>query len=148
LHNYPRKTLEIFEGLPPPTENDGSYEREHYYKGWCGGTVEKVEEIFCRLQFPRERLHIIKGWFKDTFPRTVPSIGQIALLHIDADWYDSVKICLETLYPKVSVGGYIVLDDYGTFSGCRKALHEYLDRYHINAELQTREGTGRYFRKP
>ncbi len=104
--------FDSFEGLPPPTEQDGTYEREHYYKGWCGGTAEKVEEIFQRFRLPRERLRIVQGWFENTFPKTVPNMGPIALLHIDADWYESVKICLETLYPKVVSGGYIELDDY------------------------------------
>lgn len=140
--------FDSFEGLPPPTENDGSYERENYYKGWCGGTAEKVEEILKTIKFPRERLHIVKGWFENTFPREASKVKPIALLHVDADWYESVKICIETFYPMVSSGGYIVFDDYGTFSGCKKALHEYLDTHHIEVELQTRDNVGVYFKKP
>lgn len=139
--------FDSFEGLPPPTENDGSYEHENYYKGWCKGSVEKVEEIFHRLKLPREHLHIVKGWFQDTFLYEAPKIGQIALLHIDADWYESVKICLETFYPKVSSGGYIEFDDYGKFPGCKKAVHEYFARHNIQADIKTHDN-GMYFRKP
>lgn len=138
--------FDSFEGLPPPTENDGSYEREHHFYGWCKGGMEKVHEIFKRLHLPTDRLHIVAGWFQDTFPNNVPEIKQIALVHIDADWYESVKICLEYLYPKVAVGGYIAFDDYGFFSGCRKAVHEYLATHGIQAELKTYDG-GVYFRK-
>lgn len=139
--------FDSFEGLPPPTENDGEYEREHYFKGWCGGTAEKVQELFNTLRIPLERTHIVKGWFEDTFPKHIPQVEEVALLHIDADWYDSVKICLDALYPKVVKGGYVVLDDFGAFSGCRKALTEYIEQHAITAELQSRDGKGVYFKK-
>ncbi|MBP6860224.1 MAG: class I SAM-dependent methyltransferase [Candidatus Pacebacteria bacterium] len=140
--------FDSFEGLPEPTENDGEYEREHYYEGWCLGAKDMVHEIFERMHIAESRLQIVEGWFDKTFPTAVPKVGDIALLHIDADWYESVKICLEHLYPKVVPGGYIVLDDYGAFPGCRKALHEYLDTHGIKAELLTNDGAGRHFRKP
>lgn len=140
--------FDSFEGLPPPTENDGAYERAHYFKGWCGGTEAMVLEAFDRARVSRKNLHIVPGWYDATFPTEVPKVGDIALLHIDCDWYESVKICLEQLYPRVVPGGYVELDDYGTFPGCRKALHEYLDAHGIKAELMTNDGVGRHFRKP
>ncbi|MFA7302330.1 MAG: TylF/MycF/NovP-related O-methyltransferase [Candidatus Paceibacterota bacterium] len=140
--------FDSFEGLPPPTENDGMYERNHYYPGWCGGTVEMVQEIFRTLRLPSGKQHVERGWFQETFPRVAPQVGPIALLHIDADWYDSVKICLDTFYPKVASGGYIVFDDYGTFSGCRKAVNEYFEKHKMTVTLETRDGVGRYFKKP
>ena len=140
--------FDSFEGLPSPTENDGLYERTHYYKGWCGGSVEKVHEIFRILDLSREYLHIIKGLFQETFTQENTKIVNIALLHIDADWYESVKICLETFYPKVSHGGYVVFDDYNTFSGCKKAVHEYFDKHNLKVKLETRDGVGVYFKKP
>jgi O-methyltransferase len=139
--------FDSFEGLPPPTESDGSYERENYYEGWCKGSTEKVKEIFKRLKLPKKRLNLIEGWFQDTFPREVSKIKQIALLHIDADWYESVKICLQTFYPIVTKGGYIEFDDYGKFSGCKKAIHEYLTKHNIHAKLVTHDN-GMYLKKP
>ena len=138
--------FDSFEGLPPPTENDGAYEQKNYYEGWCKGEIKKVEEIFRRLALPMERVHIVKGWFQDTFP--MARIEPIALLHIDADWYESVKLCLEKFYPHVAAGGYVELDDYGTWEGCRKAVDEYFAAHHIRVELKTRDQVGFYFQKP
>ena len=51
--------FDSFEGLPPPTENDGTYEKEHYYQGWCKGSIEKVKEIFQHLRLPEKRFHLV-----------------------------------------------------------------------------------------
>lgn len=82
---------------------------------------------------PRERVHIVKGWFQDTFATV--EIPNIALLHIDADWYQSVKLALERFYAHVSPGGFIVFDDYGFWEGCRKAVDEFLSRMPVPPEL-------------
>ena len=139
LSAEPRTTwlFDSFEGLPAPTSKDGVYEQQHYYKGWCAGSVQKVEEIFRKLNLDLGKVRIIKGWFDQTFPREASNIENIALLHIDADWYESVKICLDTFYPKVVRGGYIEFDDYGTWEGCKKAVDEYFAREHINVPLLT-----------
>jgi O-methyltransferase len=139
--------FDSFEGLPPPTENDGSYEKENYFKGWCKGSIEKVEEIFGKLGLPSKHLHIIKGWFQNTFSVENFKIEKIALLHIDSDWYESVKICIENFYPKVSKGGYICFDDYKKFLGCKRAVQEYLQSNNIKVELKMYDN-GMYFRKP
>jgi len=75
-----------------------------------------------------------KGWFHKTFPKT--NIEAIALLHVDADFYDSVRLTLETWGPHVSNGGYIQIDDYSSFTGCRKAVDEYLTA-HPKLRLET-----------
>jgi len=139
--------FDSFEGLPPPTKNDGTFEQENYYEGWCKGTIQRVEEIFKHFRIPEKRTHIVAGWFENTFPLQLSNINQIALLHIDADWYESVKICLETFYPKVSSGGYIEFDDYGKFSGCKKAIQEYVSSNNIKTEFITHDN-GMYFKKP
>lgn len=137
--------FDSFEGLPPPTQEDGEFERSNYYRGWCEGHVEDVEEVWKELSLPRERLHIVKGWFQDTFSYT--DIPKIALLHIDADWYASVKISLEKFYPHVTRGGYIEFDDYGSWEGCKKAVDEFFASHNIKAKLKTRDNIGYYFRK-
>lgn len=70
---------------------------------------------------------IAKGWFSETF-QTLP-MGPIALLHIDCDFYDPVKLCLETFYDRVVSGGYIIIDDYGAYEGCRRATDEFIARH-------------------
>jgi hypothetical protein len=67
----------------------------------------------------------VKGWFKDTVPgREFPE--PIAVLRLDGDWYESTLTCLESLYPKVTPGGVVIIDDYYVWDGGARAVHEYL----------------------
>ena len=68
-------------------------------------------------------VHILPGWFQDTIPNN--DFGPIALLHLDCDFYDAVKFCLEKLFDKVVTGGYIVIDDYSSHKGCKLAVDEF-----------------------
>lgn len=77
-----------------------------------------------------------KGWFQHTLPIDAPKIDKICLLRLDGDLYESTKVCLEYLYPKISNGGYIVIDDYGLV-GCRKAVTEYLEKNNLTPEIKT-----------
>lgn len=114
--------FDSFAGLPAPGELDGADSA-----GWEGayrGSAERVAEGFRRFADP-ERLHIVAGWFADTFPTALDEIGEVALLHVDADWYESVKLALETFYPRVSGGGLVVIDDYTSWAGARRATDEF-----------------------
>ncbi len=136
--------FDSFEGLPRPGENDGATAAANYRDGWCLGSEEHVRDIFRRLGVMNERVRIVKGWFEHTFPAT--SVPPIALLHIDADWYDSVKICLETHYDHVVPGGYIVLDDYGRWEGCTRATDEFVAARGIEPLIPTGP-VGHYLQK-
>ncbi len=68
---------------------------------------------------------IVKGWFSDTLPEFTPS-SMIAVLRLDADWFDSTLTCLESLYPLMSPHGVIIVDDYYMWDGCSRAVHQYL----------------------
>ena len=136
--------FDSFEGLPQPTDKDGAKARSCVW--WCHGDLSKVREIFRKLRIPESRVHVVKGWFHDTFPSV--DVQDIALLHIDADWYESVGLCLDTFYDRVRPGGFIVIDDYGHWEGCRRATDEFLARRGIDVELTRVDYTGRYFQKP
>jgi O-methyltransferase len=136
--------FDSFEGLPKPTDKDG--DEAPAYEGWCHGDLSKVKKVLRKLRIPESRVHIIKGWFQDTFPSV--RIGDIAILHIDADWYESVKLCLEKFYDSVQPGGYIVLDDYGDWEGCRIATDEFLKQHSLDVKLIQVDYTGYYFQKP
>jgi O-methyltransferase len=139
--------FDSFEGLPEPGENDGEWERKHYFKGWSQGDPAKVREAFRKLGVPTERFEIVKGWFDRTLPGA--PIRSISLLHVDADWYESVKTVLETLYAKVERGGFVVLDDYGRFEGCRKAFDEFnRAREGGRLSLVKVDSSAYYFRRP
>lgn len=136
--------FDSFEGLPPPAPEDG--EKARGFSGACRGNRHSVELALRIAGVDRSRVHIVPGWFVDTFPFV--SIGSIAMLTIDADWYHSVRLSLEKFYDAVSPGGFIYLDDYGYWEGCRKATDEFLALRTIGAQLIAVDDTGHYFRKP
>ena len=140
--------FDSFEGLPRPTENDGKVERDNYFEGWCKGDVNKVRRIFSKLGVPMEGVKIVPGWFEGTLRSA--RVDRIAILHIDADWYDSVKLVLEAFYEKVVPGGFIVLNDYGAWPGCNKAIDDYIVEHHLREIKMTivEPSTGAYFQKP
>jgi O-methyltransferase len=110
-----------FEGLPEPKAIDGPDAAQ--WTGGCVGAIEKLNDILTKINVPENRICIRKGWFQDTFVEPLPE--KIALLHIDADWYDSVALALDTFYDRVVEGGVIVLDDFGYWEGCRVAFYDF-----------------------
>lgn len=72
-------------------------------------------------------VNIVKGWFKDSLPSFLKE-EKIALLRLDGDWYESIMDCMELLYPNVVTGGLIIIDDYYTWDGCSRAIHDYLSK--------------------
>jgi O-methyltransferase len=87
----------------------------------------------------------LKGWFKDTLP-TAP-IERLAVLRLDGDMYSSTIEALTSLYPKLSPGGFCIIDDYGAIAGCKQAVDDFRREQGITAELQPVDWTGRYWRK-
>ena len=89
------------------------------------GKPEAVKSLVCSVGYPESAVHLHVGYFQDTlcrFPRAEP----IALLRIDADWFQSTKVCLDSLAGCLSPGGIIVVDDYGAYDGCAAAVNEFL----------------------
>jgi O-methyltransferase len=111
-----------FEGMPEITAADGPVAAD--FVGECVGDEAKVHAAMRLARFPEDRYVIRKGWFQDTFTAG-PMSGSVAFLHIDADWYDSVQLALETFYDRVSTGGVIILDDFGHWEGCREAFYDF-----------------------
>lgn len=136
--------FDTFEGLPPPTADDPDFEIANLYTGTCVGSMDDVRASFARLGISGP-VELVKGLFQDTLPQT--PIETIAVLHIDGDWYDSVKTCLENLYDKVAEGGVIQIDDYGFWKGARKAVDEFFQRRSITANLKRLDYSGRQFIK-
>ena len=139
--------FDSFEGLPPPGEKDGNLEKQNYFPGWNKGNVRLVREVFEKIGYPSGKLKIVPGWFDETLIRE--PIKDIVILHIDADWYESVKTVLEMLYNRVVPGGFVVLDDYGLWPGCGRAVSDYFSENHISKiNLHKIGGQGAYFQKP
>ncbi len=93
--------------------------------GGAGDEAAVYQLIVNQMSYPAPFVHLHKGWFQETLPLVKKDIAGIALLRLDGDWYASTKVCLEHLYDKVVTGGVIIVDDYGAYDGCRKAVDEY-----------------------
>ncbi len=146
--------FDSYEGLPEPTKEDyingktGSFIRP-LPKGSCLGTLEQVSDlIYKKLKKSPRTVKLIKGWFQDTIPLYKNKIKEIAILRLDGDWYDSTKIPLENLYDQVSIGGIVIIDDYGTCFGAKKATDEFINLRKLNVKLLPDGRGGIYFFKP
>lgn len=143
--------FDSFEGLPAPgkkdtADKDGVSPEDHTNK--CIASMEDVEKIFFSiLKLNRKNIVIRKGWFENTIPGAEKEIGPIAILRLDADWYESTKGCLDNLYDRVISGGYVIIDDYGFWEGCKKAVDEFLERRKLNVNLINIDKEGVYFQK-
>lgn len=97
-------------------------------------SIEQVKNHMNSFGIESNSLVYHKGWFQNTLPTDAAKISKISLLRLDGDLYESTKVCLEYLYPKISKGGYIIIDDYA-LSGCRKAVDEYLNKHKITPKI-------------
>jgi O-methyltransferase len=135
--------FDSFAGMPEITPEDG--DQAQVYVGQLVADPSKVTKVLSLVGADMRRTRLVKGWFQDTFPGA--QISQIALLNIDADWYSSVKLCLETFYDRVSPGGYISFDDYGYWPGCRRAVDEFFQNRGLSYQLHEVDDSGRWFQK-
>lgn len=125
--------FDSYEGLPPVTDLDGASAAN-----WQNNVSSKLfydncsaSELDARTAMSMAKVmnpNIIKGWFQDTLPgASIP--GGIAILRMDGDWYKSTMQILQNLFPQVNPGGLIIIDDYYTWDGCAKAVHDYLSEH-------------------
>lgn len=133
--------FDVFSRIPPPSTADGEDVIARYkiiesgrasgiggdiYYGYAENLLEVVKENFlsfgCRVD--DETIILVAGLFQDTLP--MHNDISISLAHIDCDWYDPVSLCLNHTLQRMSAGGFIIVDDYNDWSGCRKATDEFL----------------------
>ena len=139
--------FDSWKGLPEPSIYDISLRGQPGQKGMALGSEEKARELlFEKLKLNDGTIHLVRGWFSDSLPARKNEVGQIALLHLDCDWYESVKLCLEELYDRVVIGGYVFIDDYGHWRGCKKAVDEFIKKRTLGVELVRIDYTGVCFR--
>jgi hypothetical protein len=108
---------------------------------WCYSPLAEVEAVMRSVGYPAERIHFIEGRVEETLPRRAPE--HIALLRLDTDWYESTRHELVHLYPRLNVGGVLIVDDYGHWKGARRAVDEYLAESGAALYLQRIDYTGR-----
>jgi O-methyltransferase len=136
-----------FAGLPKP---DGRHAADAGRSHWRGNAVlavplAEVQQNFARYGLLDEQVRFLPGWFKDTLPQA--PIERLALLRLDGDLYASTMDTLESLYPRLSPGGFVLVDDYGALRECRQAVEDYRRRHGIETPLQVIDWTGVYWRK-
>lgn len=108
---------------------------------WAYSPIEKVKSNILKTGYPSDLIHCVKGKVEDTLLNN--SIDKISLLRLDTDWYESTKIELELLFPKLQKGGILIIDDYGHWEGSKKAVDEYLDKHKLKLFLSRIDYTGR-----
>jgi O-methyltransferase len=113
---------------------------------WCYSSLDEVKNNMAVSNYPAANIRFVQGKVEDTLPE--PSIDRIALLRLDTDWYESTRHELETLYDKLVPGGVLIIDDYGHWSGARKAVDEFINRRNLPLFLQRIDYTGRMAIKP
>ena len=120
--------FDSYEGMPPAKEIDGeaarAWERDissPKYHNNCRASEDEANQAMSMSAATDYTL--VKGWFNETLPRA--SVGPIAFLRMDADWYDSTKHILDNLAHCVVPGGLIIVDDYYVFEGCARAVNEF-----------------------
>jgi O-methyltransferase len=140
-----------FEGLPKaewdryPNRKGGPVDDLWKANDYLGVSVEQVRANFLRYGLLDERVKFLPGWFKDTLP--LAPIRQLALMRLDGDLYDSTMDALKHLYPKLSVGGYVIVDDYGCIPACRQAVHDFRQARGTADEIRPIDWTGVYWRR-
>jgi O-methyltransferase len=125
-----------FQGLPPPDATrypSDAGDPHHTFNYFLGISLEQVKRNFERYGLLDEQVRFLKGWFKDTLPGA--PIKTLALLRLDGDMYESTMDALANLYPKLSIGGYIIVDDY-YLDGCKQAVHDYRRKHGITEGIQ------------
>lgn len=132
---------DTFEGMTEPQDVDlshiGDSASEMYQKSdgkWCYSSLEEVKSNLATIKFEKGKLHFIKGKVEDTIPND-ETPEKIALLRLDTDWYESTKHEMTHLFPRLTKGGILIIDDYGHWSGCKKAIDEYLEENNISLFL-------------
>ncbi len=136
---------DTFEGMSEPTDVDKSVRGESATNAYsnkdetwnrieCFSNLAEVKSNIKTIDYPDDKISFIKGKVEDTIPNVaIPE--QISILRLDTDWYESTLHEMEHLYPKLVKGGIIIIDDYGHWEGCRKAVNEYIEKNHINLFL-------------
>jgi asparagine synthase (glutamine-hydrolysing) len=147
------KVYDVFDMIPPPTEDDPVEVHERYriitsgkstgiggdeYYGYVDNIFEIVDKNLKKNLHEEayKNIFLIKGLLQETLILEEP----VAFAHVDVDWYEPVKVALERIFPLLSVGGSIILDDYFDWGGCRKATDEYLAGQSGNYDINNKFG--------
>ena len=135
-----------FHGLPRPDPEKYPADKgdEHYKQEFLAISQSEVENNFRKYGLLDGQVIFLKGWFEDTLPNA--PIEKLAILRLDGDMYGSTMDALASLYPKLSSGGFCIIDDYSV-SRCKKAVDDFRAENGIDSEVKVVDWTGVYWRK-
>jgi O-methyltransferase len=135
-----------FEGLPKPDAAKYPADKgdTHHIHAYLAVSKDEVENNFRKYGLLDNQVVFLKGWFRDTLAQA--PIEKLSILRLDGDMYGSTMESLECLYPKLSSGGFCIIDDYA-LSGCKSAVDDYRSKHAVNLEMKEIDWTGRYWRK-
>jgi len=136
-----------FAGLPPP--NAAQYPQDAgdwlHTRPELAVSLDEVRANFARSGLLDEQVRFLPGWFRETLPDA--PIERLAVLRLDGDMYESTMDALRALYPKLSVGGYCIIDNYGAMESCQQAIHDYRREHGITDTIHTVDWTGAYWKR-
>jgi O-methyltransferase len=135
-----------FEGLPKPDPDKYpvDFGDEHHKNSYLAVSLEEVQGNFRKYGLLDDKVVFLKGWFKDTLP-TAP-ITQLAVLRLDGDMYESTIDGLVNMYPRLSTGGFCIVDDYA-LETCHRAIDDFRASNGIKAEIKWIDSASVYWRK-
>jgi len=135
--------FDTFEGMTEPSIEDVKsttgenainkflISKKNEYVDWCYASIEEVQKNFVEAGVNLSNCNFIKGDVENTIPKEAKNIDKISFLRLDTDWYESTKIELKYLYPKIIKKGFLIIDDYGRWDGSKKAVDEYFEKMKI-----------------
>jgi O-methyltransferase len=146
--------FDTFQGMTAPTSKDVDYSgktaaqllAEEPGFDCSDAPIETAKAVLRDTGYPEARIHFVRGIVEDTIPAAAPE--SISLLRLDTDWYESTKHELVNLFPRISHGGVLIIDDYGHWEGARRACDEYFLENRIPILLNRIDYTGRIALKP
>jgi len=136
-----------FSGLPKPDADlyPADAGDQHYTWTQLVVSLEEVQANFSRYGLLDEQVRFLPGWFSDTLPHA--PIERLAVLRLDGDMYSSTMEAFTHLYPKLAVGGYVIVDDYGAVPGCRAATEDFRARHGVTEPLERIDWTGVFWKR-
>jgi len=136
-----------FAGLPMPDMEKYPADAgdTHHTYAPLAISLEQVKSNFERYDLLDDQVQFLKGWFKDTLPGA--PISKLAVARLDGDMYESTMDGLKNLYPQLSVGGFLIVDDYGAVPGCRQAVEDYRDEHGITDPIHVIDWGGVYWQR-
>jgi hypothetical protein len=140
--------FDSFEGLPKPDTDSFPNDKDDQlwtFSSYLGVSLEQVKANFERYEVLDNRTIFVSGWFRDTVPQA--GVSSISVLRLDGDMYESTWLVLRHLYPKVSRGGFVIIDDYGAIPACKAAVDEFRNTYSVEGPMTQIDWTGVFWRK-